>query len=186
MAEAKQAAQFEENLHAMRHSMAHILATAVQELYPGVTFGVGPVIENGFYYDFDLNDALTPEDLPKIEATMKEVIKAGERFEHQDMAIDEAIAYFKKRRQPYKVELLHDLKVHGTTVAKDINRDQLGIKNEEKITTVSLYTNGNFTDLCRGGHLETTKQAGAFKLTKISGAYWRGKSENPQMQRVYG
>ncbi len=174
------------DLHAMRHSMAHILATAVQELYPGVKFGVGPVIENGFYYDFDLTETITPEDLPRIEAKMKEIIKAGDRFEHQDMDIEKAVAYFDESKQPYKVELLSDLKTHGTTVAKDIDREQLGIGNAEKITTVSLYTNGGFTDLCRGGHLETTKQAGAFKLTKVSGAYWRGKAENPQMQRVYG
>ncbi len=186
MADSKPAVQSEDQLHAMRHSMAHILATAVQELYPGVKFGVGPVIENGFYYDFDLADTITPDDLPKIEAKMIEIIKAAYLFEHQDLPIDEAIDYFKKPKQPYKVELLHDLKTHGTTVAKDIDHEQLGIEKGEKITTVSLYKSGPFTDLCRGGHLETTKQAGAFKLTKISGAYWRGKADKAQMQRVYG
>lgn len=173
-------------LTALRHSMAHILATAVQELYPGVKFGVGPVIDNGFYYDFDLDQSITSEDLPKIEKKMKEIIKAGAPFEREELSLEDAIHYFKARHQPYKVELLDDLKKHGTTVAKDIDRDQLGVENVDKITTVTLYTNGDFTDLCRGGHLETTKQAGAFKLTAVSGAYWRGNSENPQMQRIYG
>ncbi len=174
------------DLHAMRHSMAHILATAMQELYPDVKFGVGPVIENGFYYDFDLKDSISPEDLPAIQAKMKEIIKANQPFEHQELGIDEATKYFEDRHQPYKVELLHDLKTHGTTVAKDIDRDQLGVENVDKVTTVTLYSNGAFTDLCRGGHLEATGKAGAFKLTKVSGAYWRGKAENPQMQRIYG
>jgi threonyl-tRNA synthetase len=181
-------AQAETNdpLHSMRHSMAHILATAMQELYPGVKFGVGPVIENGFYYDFDLKDTITPEDLPKIEKKMKEVIKSAYPFERDEKAIDDAISYFKEHKQPYKVELLNDLKTHGTTVAKDINREQLGVENVDKVTTVTLYKSGPFTDLCRGGHLENTKDAGAFKLTKVSGAYWRGNSDNPQMQRIYG
>jgi threonyl-tRNA synthetase len=174
------------DLHAMRHSMAHILAAAMQELYPDAKFGVGPVIENGFYYDFDLKDTVSPDDLPRIEAKMRDIVKANQPFERQELSLNDAIQYFEERHQPYKVELLHDLKTHGTTVAKDIDRDQLGVENVDKVTTVTLYSNGSFTDLCRGGHLESTGQAGAFKLTKVSGAYWRGQADNPQMQRIYG
>ncbi|HUC87442.1 MAG TPA: threonine--tRNA ligase [Candidatus Saccharimonadales bacterium] len=174
------------DLHALHHSMAHILATAVQELFPDVKFGVGPVIENGFYYDFDLPEAITADDLGRIEAKMREVVKADYSFERQELPIEEATNYFEQRQQPYKVELLRDLKTHGTTVAKDIDREQLGVEDVAKVTTVTLYASGPFTDLCRGGHLERTGQAGAFKLTKVSGAYWRGQADNPQMQRVYG
>jgi threonyl-tRNA synthetase len=174
------------DIHIMRHSMAHIMATAIQELYPQAKFGVGPVIDDGFYYDVDLDQTLALEDLKSIESKMKEVIKANHTFERQDIAIDEAITLFKGRNQSYKVELLNDLKAYGTTSAKDIDREQLGISNDDKITTVSLYTDGPFQDLCRGPHLESTGKAGVFKLTKVSGAYWRGNADNPQLQRIYG
>lgn len=174
------------DLHVMRHSMAHILATAVQQLYPKAKFGVGPVIDNGFYYDIDLEETISVDDLAKIEAEMNNVIKANYVFERQDVFIDDAIALFKDKNQPYKVELLNDIKTHGTTVAKDIDREQLGADIDAKITTVSLYSDGPFQDLCRGPHLERTGQAGAFKLTKVSGAYWRGSVDNKQLQRIYG
>jgi threonyl-tRNA synthetase len=174
------------SLHVLRHSLAHIMATAVQELHPGAKFGVGPVIENGFYYDVDIDQPLTPEDLERITKKMREVVKADYVFERRELGIDEAIKHFESNQQPYKVELLRDLKQHGTTVAKDIDREQLGSENVDKVTTVTLYADGPFEDLCRGPHLERTGQVGAFRLTKVSGAYWRGDEKNPQLQRIYG
>ena len=174
------------DLHVMRHSMAHILAAAVQDLYPEAKFGVGPVIENGFYYDIDVDEPFNPEDLGKIEKKMKEIIKANEKFERQEVELDEAIELFEKSGQSYKVELLNDLKNHGTTVAKEIGNEQLGTDNVEKVTSVSLYKTGSFLDLCRGPHLENTGQTGIFKLTKVSGAYWRGDEKKAQLQRIYG
>src|SRR5262249_21212069 len=132
------------------------------------------------------NQSLSTDDLAKIEAKMKEVIKADYPIERREVGLDDAIKLFKDKSQTYKVELLGDLKQHGTTVAKDIDREQLGTDNVEKITTVSLYIDGPFQDLCRGPHLDSTGQAGVFKLTKVSGAYWRGNENNPQMQRIYG
>ncbi len=174
------------DIHVMRHSMAHIMAAAVQDLYPEAKFGVGPVIENGFYYDIDVDNAFNPEDLSKIEKKMKEIIKSNEKFERQEVQLDEAIEVFEKSSQKYKVELLNDLKNHGTTVAKEIGNEQLGTDNVEKVTSVSLYKTGIFLDLCRGPHLENTGLAGSFKLTKVSGAYWRGDEKNAQLQRIYG
>jgi threonyl-tRNA synthetase len=176
----------EQQLYAMRHSLAHIMATAIQELYPKAKFGIGPVVENGFYYDVDLPESLTPEDLDKIESKMHEIVKANYKFEHSEMELDEAISYFKDKKQDYKLDLLEDLKKHGTTVAKDIDRTQLGLEEGSKVDEVSIYTDGPFTDLCRGPHVESTGKVGAFKLMRVSGAYWRGDQKNPQLQRVYG
>lgn len=176
----------EDQLYAMRHSLAHIMATAIQELYPGVKFGVGPVVENGFYYDVDLPHKLSTEDLEKIEDKMREVIKADYRFEHSRMRLDEAIKYFGGKQQDYKLDLLNDLKQHGTTVAKEIDRTQLGVDEGAKVEEVSIYSDGPFTDLCRGPHVESTGKVGAFKLMRVSGAYWRGSEKNPQLQRIYG
>jgi len=178
------------DLHAMRHSLAHILATAITRLYPGVKLGVGPVVENGFYYDVDLaaDNKLSEEDFEKIESEMKKVIAEDVPFERFTKSIDEAIAWAKENGQPYKEELLNDLKRAGTTVAKDLDAEELGIAadGESKVEEVSFYRNGDFTDLCRGPHVESTGKTGAFKLMRVSGAYWRGKEGNPQMQRVYG
>jgi threonyl-tRNA synthetase len=175
-----------DKLHIMRHSLAHIMAAAIQKIHPEAKFGVGPVIDNGFYYDVDLKKPLSTDDLKSIETGMKEIIKSKQVFERAEVNIDDAIKLFKSKDQTYKVELLNDLKKHGTTNAKDIDTEQLGVDDVAKITTVSLYSNGDFQDLCRGPHLENTGNAGAFKLTKVSGAYWRGKADNPQMQRIYG
>jgi threonyl-tRNA synthetase len=177
------------NLHAMRHSLAHIMATAIQDLWPNTKFGVGPVVEHGFYYDVDLgDDSLSDEDFSRIESKMQEIIKANEPFERFMMSIDEAIAWAEKYDQPYKKELLNDLKRAGTTVAKDLDSEELGLSadGESKVDEVSFYRNGDFTDLCRGPHVESTGKVGAFKLMRVSGAYWRGKETNPQMQRIYG
>lgn len=181
--------QDQDKLHAMRHSLAHITASAVQKLWPNAKFGVGPVVENGFYYDIDLGDEkISEEHFGRIEAKMKEIITADETFERFTTSIDEAIAWADKYDQPYKRELLNDLKRAGTTVANDIDSEELGLATDgdSAVEEVSFYRNGDFTDLCRGPHVESTKKVGAFKLLRVSGAYWRGKEGNPQMQRVYG
>jgi threonyl-tRNA synthetase len=179
----------DQQLHAMRHSLAHIMATAIQHLWPNVKLGVGPVVENGFYYDVDIDEVnLSDEDLEKIEQEMAKVIAADQPFEQSNKTIDEAIDWAKQANQPYKVELLNDLKRSGTTVAKDLDADEMGTiaEGDAALESVGFYTNGDFTDLCRGPHVESTGKVGAFKLMRVSGAYWRGKSENPQMQRIYG
>jgi len=179
----------DDNLHAMRHSLAHIMATAIQRLWPGTKFGVGPVVENGFYYDVDLGDTKISEaDFEKIEAEMAKIIKDNVPFEKSDKPVDEAIVWAKDTHQPYKEELLHDLKRAGTTVAKDLDAAELGTitKGDSAVETVSFYQNGDFTDLCRGPHVESTGKVGAFKLMRVAGAYWRGNEKNPQMQRIYG
>ena len=154
----------------MRHDTAHVLATAVMELYPGVKISIGPPIEDGFYYDFEFpaDVKLSDADFERIEQKMREHIKADEQFERTDLPVAEAIAKFKAEGQDYKVELIEDLV-----------RDQ-------GVETVSLYRNGPFTDLCRGPHAPSTKRIKAFKLTSVAGAYWRGKSENQMLTRVYG
>lgn len=177
------------DLHAMRHSLAHIMATAITRLHPEAKLGVGPVVENGFYYDIDLGKgAISEDDFPAIEAEMKKVISENQHFERFTMPIDEAIVWAKENNQPYKEELLNDLKRAGTTVAKDLDVAELGLAadGDSQVNEVSFYRNGDFTDLCRGPHVEMTGNVGAFKLMRISGAYWRGKEGNPQMQRIYG
>ena len=179
----------ENGLHAMRHSLAHIMATAIQHLWPKVKFGVGPVVEHGFYYDIDLGATkLSEEDFGQITSEMHKIIAANQPFERSEMPIDKAIAWAKENHQPYKQELLNDLKRAGTTVAKDLDKDELGTiaVGEGKLDQASFYTNGDFTDLCRGPHVESTGKVGKFKLMRVSGAYWRGKETNPQMQRIYG
>lgn len=180
----------DQNLHAMRHSLAHISAAAVRRLWPDAKFGVGPVVENGYYYDIELGDGQTisESDFPKIEKQMRAIIKEDQPFEHFTMPIDEAIEWAEESKQPYKLELLNDLKRAGTTVAKDLDAEELGLAadGESKVEDVSFYRNGDFTDLCRGPHVESTGRVGAFKLTKVAGAYWRAKEGNPQMQRLYG
>lgn len=178
-----------DQLHAMRHSLAHIMANAVQHLWPEAKFGVGPVVENGFYYDIDVPGVtISEDDFGRIEDEMKSIISEKQPLEHSVMPIDEAISWAKGRAQPYKEELLNDLKRAGTTVAKDLDADELGTIAEGDTATeeVSFYTNGDFTDLCRGPHVENTGAVGAFKLMRVAGAYWRGKDTNPQMQRLYG
>jgi len=178
-----------DDLYAMRHSLAHIMASAIQHLWPSVKLGVGPVVENGFYYDVDLDgEQLSADDFERIEAEMHKIIQAAEPFERVEMPVLDAISWAEQNNQPYKEELLNDLMREGTTVAKDIDLAQAGIASEgdSKVETVSFYRNGDFTDLCRGPHVESTGKVGAFKLMRVAGAYWRGKEGNPQMQRVYG
>ena len=178
-----------EQLHAMRHSLAHIMATAIQRFWPEAKFGVGPVVEHGFYYDIDLGAAkISEEDFAKIEAEMAKIIASDVPFERSEMPIDEAIKWAQASRQPYKEELLNDLKRAGTTVAKDLNVDELGTiaDGDGQVENVSFYKDGDFMDLCRGPHVESTSKVGAYKLMRVGGVYWRGKDTNPQMQRIYG
>lgn len=173
----------------MRHSLAHIMAQAVQHLWPQAKFGVGPAIEQGFYYDIDLGDVTISEaDFGKIEKEMRRIIARDLPFTRCDVPVDEAIAWAKEADQPYKIELLNDLKRSGTTIAKELAGEALGsaAEGESKVKTVSLYSQGDYTDLCRGGHVESTGKVGAFKLLRVAGAYWRGDETRPQMQRLYG
>ena len=173
----------------MRHSLAHIMAQAVQHLWPQAKFGVGPAIEQGFYYDIDLGDVTISEaDFGTIEKEMRRIIARDLPFTRRDVLVDEAIAWAKEADQPYKIELLNDLKRSGTTIAKELAGEALGsaAEGESKVKTVSLYSQGDYTDLCRGGHVESTGKVGAFKLLRVAGAYWRGDETRPQMQRLYG
>lgn len=149
----------------MRHSLAHIMAQAVTEIYGTVRLGVGPVIENGFYYDMDLDQKLTPDDLPKIEEKMRDIIKRDLPFVRKELPRDQALALVKKMKQPFKVEIIQDLPADSV---------------------ISFYQQGDFIDLCRGPHVESTGKVGPFKLSKIAGAYWRGDEKREQLQRVYG
>ena len=179
----------EEQLKIMRHSLAHITAAAIKRLWPEAKFGVGPIVDNGFYYDIDLgNVKISESNFSKIEKEMRGIINYGDTFERIEMPIDQAIEWAKENNQPYKEELLNDLKRSGTTVAKDIDEAELGVATDGKsaVESVTFYKNGNFVDLCRGPHLANTKEVGAFKLMRVAGAYWRGKETNPQMQRLYG
>lgn len=157
------------NLETLRHSAAHVLATAVLEMFPEAKFGIGPAIENGFYYDFKLPRTLIPEDLPILEEKMRQIIKSNYSFEREDISVESALEHFEKLNQTYKVELIKDLEKAG----------------EKK---VSIYKTDGFVDLCAGPHLESTREipADAFKLTRISGAYWKSDESREQLQRIYG
>lgn len=188
----------DEQLYAMRHSLAHITAQAVQHLWPHAKFGVGPVVEHGFYYDIDLGDEqISESDFKRIEKEMRSIISKDYPFERSEMPIDEALAWAKEAEQPYKVELLNDLKREGTTLASELDATMMGMElpagiggsahqSVQSIVDVSFYTDGDFTDLCRGPHAESTGKVGAFKLMRVAGAYWRGSEKNAQMQRLYG
>ena len=167
-------ARDDDGLWLLRHDAAHVLATAVMELYPGVKISIGPPIDDGFYYDFDFPDGtkLTEDDFERVEQKMREHIGADEQFERTDVPVAEAIERFKSEGQDYKVELIEDL-VRDADPAHPLE-------------TVSLYRNGPFTDLCRGPHGPGTKRIKAVKLTSVAGAYWRGDAKKPMLTRVYG
>ena len=160
----------EDALELIRHDAAHVLAEAVTELYPGVKVSIGPAIDGGFYYDFEFPEGVTvtDEDLPAIQERMEEHIKAGEGFERSEVGADEAIEIFRSEGQDYKVELIEDL------------------VRDEGVETVSLYRNGEFTDLCRGPHGPGTGRIGAVHLQSVAGAYWRGDSDRTMLTRIYG
>ena len=175
----------EEKLFKMRHSLAHIMAAAVQRIYPDAKFGVGPAINDGFYYDIDLGDnKISENNFGKIEKAMRRIIVESQDFVRSEVSIEDAINWAKENNQPYKLELLNDLKNAGTTNAKILAEGDFELGDGAE--TVSFYTNGNYKDLCRGPHLSNTKEVGAFKLMRVAGAYWRGDEKNPQMQRLYG
>ncbi|MBT7483357.1 threonine--tRNA ligase [Candidatus Peregrinibacteria bacterium] len=161
-----------EDLDTMRHSLSHILAQAVLEMFPEANLGIGPTIEDGFYYDFDLPRTLIPEDLRLLEKKMKKIISQAQPFHEETASTKEAKAILKKAKQTYKVELVEDLEKEG---AKEVT-----------FYTNKLNDKVTFADLCRGPQLEHTGQAGVFKLMKISGAYWRGDEKRPMLQRIYG
>ena len=178
-----------DKLNTMRHSLAHIMAAAIQKIWPDAKFGVGPAVKNGFYYDIDLGDTqMSEQDFKKVEKEMRHIINQAQAFEKSSMSIDDALNWAQENHQPYKQELLNDLKRSGTTVAKDIDPSQLGLESssDSAVNSVTFYTNGNFTDLCRGPHVEDTSKVGAFKIERVAGAYWRGNEKNSQMQRIYG
>lgn len=172
----------QEKLLAIRHSAAHVLAAAVLELWPEAKFGVGPVIQDGFYYDFELPCTLTPKDLARIEKRMRKIIERKEPFTREELTIEDAERLFRRLEQAYKLELISDLKKKGTTKLKD---DEL-MDVKPGARTVSIYHTGRFVDLCQGPHVASTDNIGSFALTKIAGAYWRGDAKNKMLQRVYG
>ena len=150
-----------DDLSRLNHSCAHLLAQAVKHLYPNAKFWVGPVVEEGFYYDIDLGDkTLTMDDIPAIEKEMKKVAKDGKRIVRHEISKEEALDMFKD--DPYKIDLISRM--------------------DEDNTVISMYTQGDFTDLCRGPHVETVKELKHFKLLKVSGAYWKGDSNNKMLQ----
>jgi threonyl-tRNA synthetase len=155
-----------EGKHVYWHSTSHVMAHAVEELFPGAKFGVGPAIENGFYYDIDISERLTDDDLEKIEKKMREIVDRGEPFSREVLPKEKAIDYFSKKNDPYKLEILQEI---------DTNSE-----------IVSLYHEGSFTDLCRGPHIPSTDKIKHFKLLSVSGSYWRGDSNRQMLQRVYG
>ncbi|MFH2205026.1 MAG: threonine--tRNA ligase [Elusimicrobiota bacterium] len=151
-------------LAALRHSCAHVMAQAVKDLFPNTQITIGPVIQDGFYYDFDTEHAFTQEDLPKIEKRMLEIAQGNHDFVGKEVSAEESRAFWKERGETYKLELLNDLKVEAVT----------------------HYSHGDFTDLCRGGHLQNTRDIRYFKLMSVAGAYWRGDEKRPMLQRIYG
>jgi threonyl-tRNA synthetase len=159
-----------ESLELIRHDTAHVLAAAVLDLYPGTRISIGPPIEDGFYYDFEFPDGVTvsEHDLPALEERMRAHVKAREEFTREDVGVQEALERFRAEDQPYKVELIEDL------------------VRDEGVQTVSLYTNGPFTDLCRGPHAPDTGRIKAFKLLSLAGAYWRGDASRQMLTRIYG
>lgn len=152
------------NIEALRHSCSHIMASAVKQLYPDAKLGIGPDIENGFYYDFDIPQGLPQEDLPRIEKLMQKIVKEDQAFVHEEWDAAKAKEFFEKRNEKYKLELIKDL-------------------GAEK---VSIYKHGDFVDLCRGPHVSSTKDVKHFKILSTAGAYWKGSETNPQLVRIYG
>ena len=162
-----------DHLGRMRHSAAHVMAEAVMRLFPGVKLGIGPAISDGFYYDFLLERPLTPEDLASIEAEMAKSIALNHTFKLDEYSFDEARAALVRFDQPFKIEIMDDLAAKAAEAGQP----------KPNVTT---YTHGEFQDLCRGPHVESTGKIGPFKLLSIAGAYWRGKSDRPALQRIYG
>jgi threonyl-tRNA synthetase len=162
-----------DTLDPMRHSAAHVMAEAVMDLFPGTKLGIGPAIEGGFYYDFELTRPLTPDDLAAVESRMAESVKADHPFVRRELPPEEGRAFFAKQGQPYKVEILDDLAAKAKS-------------NGSEMPPTSVYEHGPFVDLCKGPHVESTGKLGPFKLLAVAGAYWRGDEKRPMLQRIYG
>ncbi|MDI6640730.1 MAG: threonine--tRNA ligase [Elusimicrobiota bacterium] len=160
------------DLETLRHSASHIMAQAVLELFPDTKLAIGPAIEDGFYYDFDSPHTFTPEDLIKIEQKMKEIVKSNYKFIRKEMSVKEALEFFNSRQEKYKVEILREI----------LKQNQLTYSN----SIATIYQHGNFIDLCKGPHIESTGQLNHFKLLSVAGAYWRGEATREQLQRIYG
>lgn len=173
MAKKNQDTNSEAEMEKIRHSCSHVLAQAVLQMFPDAKLGIGPSIEHGFYYDFDLPRTLIPEDLPLLEKKMKHIVKQNQKFNYSEEPIDKAIKFLKDNKQKYKVELAYDLEKAGHEMISFYeNTDQNGKRT--------------FVDMCEGPHVESTSKLGAFKLTHIAGAYWKGDEKNPMLQRIYG
>ena len=165
MAMAKIDFSNEDQRHAFRHTTAHVLAQAIKEVWPDAKLAIGPAIDDGFYYDIDLDHKITDEDLKTLTKHMKKIIKQNLKLEYHERSREEAIEWAKSLNEDYKVELIEDL---------------------PEGETISFYRQGDYDDLCAGPHIESTGQIGAFKLTSVAGAYWRGDSNNKMLQRIYG
>src|SRR6266581_8055026 len=157
-----------DGLRVLRHSTAHVMAQAVCDLYPGAKYAIGPPIEDGFYYDFDLPVNLTPEDLPRIEDRMREIVAKDQPFVREEVSREEALQRFED--QPFKREIIESV---------DAEEGALGDR-------MSIYRNNSWADLCLGPHVASTSRIAAFKLLSVAGAYWRGDEHRPQLQRIYG
>jgi len=159
------------------------MAAAIKRAFPEAKLGVGPAIENGFYYDIDINRPVTSEDLKLIEKEMQRIQKENPAFTREEISLDDAIKLFAELGQTYKVELLNDLKTKGTT---KVSAEEAQDVDPQNVGVITIYRTGDFVDLCRGPHVTEAREIGAWKLSKVAGAYWRGKAENAQMQRIYG
>ncbi len=190
-------------LETMRHSCSHLLAAAVQKLYPNAKFGIGPAIETGFYYDIDFDQDFAEEDLPEIEKEMEKIKAENHKFVRKEISTEKARELFKDN--PYKLELINELAAPGrvkkevachsgpdpeskkeNAVSRDPDFRQDDKEDSDSKQTISIYRTGDFTDLCRGPHVKSTKEIGAFKLLTVAGAYWRGEENNPMLTRIYG
>jgi len=188
------AADSSEGLKILRHSTAHLMAAAVQAVFPEAKFAIGPSVEEGFYYDMELPRPFVPEDLPVIEAKMRELAAQQLSFDRRELGMDAALAWACESQQPYKVEILEALRDHGTSRAPSPEPRALSPKIDEELageaeagaSQVTFYQTGGFTDLCRGPHVPDTSWLKAFRLTHIAGAYWRGDERRPMLQRIYG
>ncbi|HZY31278.1 MAG TPA: threonine--tRNA ligase, partial [Candidatus Methylomirabilis sp.] len=175
-----------EGLSMLRHSAAHLMAAAVQQLLPGSQFAIGPAIQDGFYYDIEPPRPLTPDDLPVIEAKMRELSEQRLPFVRSEVPLEEAIAKATILNQPYKVELLETIQGRMMACTKAVEQDELAHEVDPAAERVSFYTTGDFIDLCRGPHVLDTSVIRFFRLTHLAGAYWRGDERRPMLTRIYG
>lgn len=175
-----------EGLSMLRHSAAHLMAAAVQKLLPGSKFAIGPAIQDGFYYDIEPPRQLTPDDLPAIEAAMRELSEQRLPFVRCEVPLDGAIAKASALNQPYKIELLETIRDRAIASSQAAEQDELAHEVDPAAQRASFYTTGDFIDLCRGPHVVDTSVIRFFRLTHLAGAYWRGDERRPMLTRIYG